>query len=135
MKWHWTNYRCSQTPRLAPRPTPDAAGTAQQLDEQASLATDGIIEIMAAELKFAPNRWRMTLGDTVTIRIANADSQRHNLRLAGLDGEYETDDDALTLPDAIAPVRWVISLSSPRSLEITPSAATFIPVAWRPHRG
>jgi len=90
----------------APAPSPvlqTQPDPAQQLDEQASLAADGIIEIIAAELKFAPNRWRMTLGDTVTIRVANADSQQHNLRLAGLDGEYETDDDALTLPDAIAP--------------------------------
>lgn len=86
------------SPGLQTQPEP-----VQQLDEQASLAADGIIEIVAAELKFAPNRWRMTLGDTVTIRIANADGQQHNLRLAGLDGEYDTDDDALTLPDAIAP--------------------------------
>ena len=86
------------SPELRAQPEP-----AQQLDEQASLAADGIIEIAVAEVKFAPNRWRMTLGDTVTIRIANADSQQHNLRLAGLDGEYDTDDDALTLPDAIAP--------------------------------
>ena len=86
------------SPQLQTQPEP-----VQQLDEQASPPADGIIEIAAAEAKFAPNRWNMELGDTVTIRVVNSDSQQHNLRLAGLDGAYETDDDALISPDPVAP--------------------------------
>jgi plastocyanin len=59
------------------------------------------MELSAADTSFAPNRWRMALGDTVVIRLTNADTQQHNLRLAGLDGEFDTDDDALTSPDPV----------------------------------
>ncbi len=81
---------------LGPQPQP-----AQPLDEQASPAQDGIISIDARDLKFAPNRWSMTLGETVTIRLVNGDSPQHNLHIAGPDGEYDTQDDAVTVPEAV----------------------------------
>ena len=43
----------------------------------------------------------MTLGETVTIRLTNGDSVPHNLRIAGPDGQYETEDDAVTEPDQV----------------------------------
>ncbi len=82
---------------LAAQPEP-----AQPLDEQTSAAEDGIISIDARDVKFTPNRWSMSLGETVTIRVTNSDSQQHNLRIAGPDGEYNTQDDAVTAPEALS---------------------------------
>ena len=86
------------SPALQPQPEP-----VQALIAEALPAVDGTIAIEARDVLFAPNRWSATLGETVTIRVANADPQEHSLRLAGLDGAYETDDDALTSPDPIGP--------------------------------
>jgi plastocyanin len=89
----------------APAPTPELQSQpqpSQPLDETASPAEDGIISIDARDTLFAPNRWTMSIGEPVTIRVANADSQEHNLRIAGLDGAYDTDDDALTEPNPLA---------------------------------
>ncbi len=82
---------------LATQPEPS-----QPLDEQTSSAQDGIITIEIQGAKFEPNHWSVELGQTVTIRVANSDSQQHNLRIAGLDGEYNTQDDAVTAPDTLS---------------------------------
>jgi len=90
----------------APAPSPELQSQpepVQALIPEALTAVDGIIAIEARDVLFAPNRWRATLGETVTIRVANVDEQEHNLRFAGLDGEYGTDDDALTSPDPVGP--------------------------------
>ncbi len=73
----------------------------QELDEQAAAATGGVIEIAAADIQFSPNNFTVMVGESVTIRVKNSDAISHNLRIAGLDGEYDTDDDAVTLPEAI----------------------------------
>jgi len=86
------------SPELQPQPEP-----VQTLIPEVLPAVDGIIAVEARDVLFAPNRWSATLGETVTIRVANADPQEHNLRFAGLDGEYGTDDDALISPDPIGP--------------------------------
>jgi plastocyanin len=83
---------------LQPQPQP-----AQPLDEQVSVVAGGLIEIGAVNALFAPNRWSMTLGEPVSINVTNADTQEHNLRFAGVDGQYDTDDDAITSPSPIAP--------------------------------
>ena len=85
-------------PVLQTQPEP-----AQPLEDQVTAVAGGLIEIGAASALFAPNRWSMTLGQSVTLSVTNADTQQHNLRLAGLDGQFETDDDAITSPDRIAP--------------------------------
>jgi plastocyanin len=76
---------------------------AQSLEDQVSAVAGGLIEIAASGALYAPNHWSMTLGETVTIKVTNSDTQEHNLRLAGLDGQYDTDDDALTSPSPIPP--------------------------------
>jgi plastocyanin len=89
----------------APAPTlqlQDQPEPVQQLDPTASVATGGVIEITASENKFAPNLWTTSLEETVTIRVTNAEQQQqHNLRLAGPDGLYDTEDDAVTAPEAV----------------------------------
>ena len=84
------------TRQISAQPNPS-----QPLDAAASIAQDGIIAIEAREARFAGNFWKITVDESVTIRLNNADSQQHNLRLAGPDGEYETQDDAITIPEAV----------------------------------
>jgi plastocyanin len=84
------------TPEVLPQPAPP-----QPLDEAASAPVDGVIAIEAREALFAPNRWAVSTGENVTIRVTNNDQQQHNLRLAGPDGAFDTDDDAITAPEAL----------------------------------
>jgi plastocyanin len=86
-------------PTVALQPQPEPV---QPLDAEVSAITGGVIETGIAAALFAPNRWSTTLGETVTISVTNTDTQEHNLRLAGLDGQYDTDDDAITSPSPIA---------------------------------
>jgi plastocyanin len=86
------------TPQLQRQPDPT-----QELDATASKPEDRVISIGISELKFSPNRWSIALDEPITIRVTNNDSQQHNLRIAGLDGEYETQDDAVTDPEALQP--------------------------------
>ena len=88
----------------APAPTPDLQTqppAPQTLDPDAVPAEDGIISIEARNTLFTPNLWTMSVGETVTIRVENADEKQHNLRIAGIDGTFDTDDDALAVPDPI----------------------------------
>jgi plastocyanin len=73
----------------------------QELDEEAAAALNGAIEVAGADIQFSPNKLALAAGESVTIRVKNSDTVPHNLRIAGLDGEYDTDDDAVTLPETI----------------------------------
>lgn len=84
------------SPELAQQPQP-----AQQLDASLSLVADGVISINVVAAAFTPNRWGVSLGETATILVVNADTQQHNLRIAGLDGQYNTQDDAVTAPETV----------------------------------
>jgi len=74
----------------------------QELDEALTVAFEGVIEVTAADTKFSPNKLTLAAGDSVLIRVTNSDTTLHNLRIAGLDGEYDTEDDAVALPESIA---------------------------------
>ena len=63
---------------------------------------DGVVEIRISGARFLQNQLKIRVGEAVTIRVLNEDDQTHNLRIAGLDGQYGTEDDAVTVPDAIA---------------------------------
>ena len=86
------------TPQLQRQPTPT-----QELDAAASQPENRVISIGISDVKFSPNRWSVALEEPITIRVTNNDSQQHNLRIAGLDGEFETQDDAITDPEALQP--------------------------------
>ncbi len=64
---------------------------------------DSVVEITIAGRQFLESRISLRAGELVTIRVLNQDSEVHNLRIAGPDGEYQTEDDAVTSPEAIAP--------------------------------
>jgi plastocyanin len=84
------------TAELQPQPE-----VPQQLDETASAPEGGIIGVEARETRFTPNRWTVALGETISIVVGNSDGVQHNMRIAGLDGQYDTEDDAVTVPAAL----------------------------------
>ena len=86
------------TPQLQRQPDPT-----QELDAVASKPEDRVISIGISDVKFSPNRWSVALDEPIAIRVTNNDGVPHNLRIAGLDGEYETMDDAVTDPEALQP--------------------------------
>ncbi|HEY8768296.1 MAG TPA: cupredoxin domain-containing protein [Dehalococcoidia bacterium] len=93
-----TRTALSTEPPAGPR---DQPAPAQQLDPQAVEPQDGVIEITASGQHFEQNYLRIPLGQSVTIRLTNNDNTQHSLRIAGLDGQFNTEDDAVTNPPQI----------------------------------
>jgi len=83
--------------QLQPQPQP-----AQELDAQPTSAEEGAIDIVAENTAFQPNSLAVPLGQPVTIHLTNNDGPPHNLRIAGPDGKFDTEDDAVTEPGSIA---------------------------------
>src|SRR5207244_13193489 len=75
----------------------------QELDASASQPENRVISIGIRNVQSSPKRWSVALEEPITIRVTNNDIQQHNLRIAGLDGEFETQDDAITDPEALQP--------------------------------
>lgn len=76
-------------------------GPVQPLDATSNEPQGGVVEIVTENSAFIGNNVAVAVGEDVTIRVANRDQLTHNLRLAGLDGQYDTEDDAVTEPDSI----------------------------------
>lgn len=79
-----------------PEPVQAVAGEPSQPEE-------GVYEITAENAAFQGNDVELPLGPPAIIRVVNRDQLTHNLRIAGLDGQYDTEDDAVTEPAAIEP--------------------------------
>lgn len=88
-------------------PIPSVAGPRQQpvpaqtLDPEPVAPRNGVIEIVTVNTAFVGNNLVVPVGEPVTIRVTNQDPAQHNLRIAGIDGQYDTEDDAITSPDAL----------------------------------
>lgn len=82
-------------PALQPAP-------AQPLNAESIEPEDGVIEITASGQKFTQNFLRVpAANESITIRLTNSDTVPHSLRLAGLDGRFDSEDDAVTNPTQI----------------------------------
>lgn len=84
-----------------PAPT-DGAGT----------PTPGGTEIVLHDNSFDPDALTVAAGETATFSITNEGIAIHNVRFSGDDGEYDTDDDAVSEPDLIrggetATIEWI----------------------------
>lgn len=79
-----------------PEPVQPGSGEPSQPEE-------GVYEITAENAAFQGNDVVLPLGQPSIIRVVNSDQLTHNLRIAGLDGQYDTEDDAVTEPAAIEP--------------------------------
>lgn len=60
---------------------------------------------------FEPNEFTVPAGATVTFNLTNDGAAIHNMRVAGADNEYNTDDDVVSDPDLVnagetATVEW-----------------------------
>jgi len=69
--------------RATPTPDPRVAG----------LTPDTTLSIEAGDNFFQPTELAGAAGDVIELKIDNIGAVTHNLRLAGLDNEYETGDD------------------------------------------
>jgi plastocyanin len=76
---------------LAPQPE-----VVQALVDEVSEPDNGVITVEIADFIYVQNNLRVPLSDTVTIRAINIGEVAHNLRVAGADGRYRTDDDFVT---------------------------------------
>ena len=84
------------TPNLFPsQPVPQQQPEpVQAIDPTLTEPVDGVIEVTLSEVLFSPNNLHVPLGAAVTIRLTNDDPATHTMRIAGIDGRYETEDDA-----------------------------------------
>ncbi len=91
----------------------------QELDGEVTDPVDGVIQTVAADtpnFNFSPNNLTAPLNETTTIEISNEGAAIHNLRIAGPDGEWNTDDDTVSDPD-------LILAGDSGSVEFTPTLA------------
>ena len=70
-----------------------AGGDGQSADRELALSM--------GDNTFEPTEFTASGGQTITFRIGNGGKQIHNVRLAGADNEYITEDDALSLPTLV----------------------------------
>jgi mono/diheme cytochrome c family protein/plastocyanin len=87
------------TPSDVPTPSagqPERPSTAQDVQSEFVEPTDGVIETDSEDNFFTLNNFSVKVGEEVTIRLANPGLAPHNLRIAGLDGEWNSDDDFTT---------------------------------------
>jgi plastocyanin len=75
----------------------------QALDAAFTEASDGVVDVTIEGALFRGNNIKVAFGESVKIDVTNRDAEAHNLRLAGFDGEFQTEDDAITAPNPIEP--------------------------------
>lgn len=77
-------------PTVTPSPTP-------------SEAVDTELDLTVADNSFSPAHLEVGVGQKFRIRIQNAGTFAHSLRIAGPDNQFETDDDLVASPDTVNP--------------------------------
>ncbi len=87
----------TETPNLFPsQPAPlSQPDPVQTVDATLTEPVDGVIEVALLDILFSPNNLHVPLGEAVTIRFTNEDPATHSMRVAGIDGRYATEDDAV----------------------------------------
>jgi plastocyanin len=61
----------------------------------------GEVQVTMHDNSFDPNAITVTAGATANFAVVNEGSAIHNMRIAGADNEYDTDDDAVTDPEVV----------------------------------
>lgn len=77
----------------------NAAPTAAPTGDQSPPPDGDSFTVSMGDNFFDPNQYTVTGGATVTFGITNNGAAIHNMRIAGPDGEYNTDDDTVSEPD------------------------------------
>lgn len=91
-----------------PAPPADGDGTPPAAD---------VFVVSMGDNFFDPNDFAVAAGATVTFDITNDGAAIHNMRIAGPDGEYNTDDDAVSDPELftggdVGTLVWAVPESS-----------------------
>ena len=86
----------TETPNLFPSQAPpqQQPDPVQAIDATLTEPVDGVVGVTLSDILFSPNNLHIPLDDTVTIRLTNNDPVTHTIRFAGIDGRYDTEDDA-----------------------------------------
>ena len=79
-------------------------------------AVDGVLQTAAGDNFYTLNNLKVPLNEMTTIEIVNEGTAIHNMRIAGPDGEWNTDDDSVSDPE-------LISGGATGVLEFTPTLA------------
>jgi plastocyanin len=74
----------------------------QAVSDEVTEAADGSIATTMEDNLFSANNLKVPLGQATTIEIANDGAAIHNMRIAGPDGEWNTDDDSVSDPEFVA---------------------------------
>jgi plastocyanin len=61
------------------------------------------IDVTMGDNFYEPNEFTVKRGQKLTLNLKNDGIAIHNMRVAGADNEYNTDDDALSDPDQLSP--------------------------------
>jgi plastocyanin len=88
----------------------------QEVDAEVTEPVDGVLQTTTGDNFYAPNNLSAPLNETTTFEIANEGGAIHNMRIAGADGVFNTDDDIVSDPD-------LISGGSSAVLEFSPTLA------------
>ncbi len=105
---------------------PTATAPADQIEEQpeppqevgaeVTEAVDGVLQTAVGDNFYTLNNLKVPLNETTTIEITNEGAAAHNMRIAGPDGVFQSDDDSVSDPN-------VISGGQTGVLEFTPTLA------------
>jgi len=60
------------------------------------------VQVTMLDNSFDPSDITVAAGTTANFAVVNDGSAIHNMRIAGADGEYDTDDDAVTDPEVVS---------------------------------
>lgn len=60
-------------------------------------------DVEMTDEEYIPSDFLVATGAQVTLNLTNAGTAIHNVRIAGEDGEYNTGDDAVSVPDLVNP--------------------------------
>ena len=73
-------------------------------DDSGDNGADGSVsfDVSMGDNFFEPNEFPVKTGQKVTFNITNGGAAIHNMRVAGADNEYNTDDDALSDPSQLS---------------------------------
>ena len=82
-----------------------SSGPAAQTAPEGASAT---LDITVGDNFYKPNEFRVRAGQRVTLNVTNEGQAVHTVRLAGPDGQYETDDDTTVDPPMIKPGQTVV---------------------------
>ncbi len=106
-----------------PEPTADAKAadgiqtqpdSPQEIGAEVTEAVDGVLQTAVEDNFYTLNNLKVPLNETTTIEVVNDGAAIHNMRIAGPDGEFNTDDDSVSDPDQI-------TAGSTATVEFTPT--------------